>query len=62
MKIFGDDLPTLVRLGERTAARMKKIDGMVDVVVPQRGNPQLDLRIDPTRAAKAGFTVEQVSS
>jgi multidrug efflux pump subunit AcrB len=35
---------------------------MVDVVAPQRGNPELDLQVDPTRAAKAGFTVAQVSS
>jgi CzcA family heavy metal efflux pump len=62
VKIFGDDLPTLARLAEQVAERMKKIDGVVDVVAPQRGNPELDLHIDPTRAAKAGFTVDQVSS
>ena len=58
VKIFGDDLPTLARLAEQVAQRMKQIDGVVDVVAPQRGNPELDLRIDPTRAAKAGFTVD----
>ncbi|MBP1635766.1 MAG: czcA 2 [Acidobacteria bacterium] len=62
VKIFGDDLPTLARLAGQVAERMKRIDGVVDVVAPQRGNPELDLRIDPTRAAKAGFTVDQVSS
>jgi CzcA family heavy metal efflux pump len=62
LKIFGDDLPTLVRLGDEVADRVKKIDGIVDVVVPLRGNPELDLHVDPTRAAKAGFTVEQVST
>ena len=62
VKIFGDDLPTLSTLSAKVAERMKQIDGVVDVVVPQRGNPELDLRIDPTRAAKAGFTAEQVSS
>ena len=61
VKIFGDDLPTLAGLAERVAERMKAIDGVVDVVAPQRGNPELDVRIDPTRAAKRGFTVEQVS-
>jgi multidrug efflux pump subunit AcrB len=34
----------------------------VDIVVPQRGNPELNLRIDPTLAAQAGLTVEQVTS
>jgi CzcA family heavy metal efflux pump len=62
IKIFGDDLPTLARLAGDVAGRMKKIDGVVDVVAPQRGNPELDLHIDPTRAAKAGFTVDQVST
>jgi multidrug efflux pump subunit AcrB len=31
-------------------------------VAPQRGNPEMNVRVDPTRAAKAGFTVDQVSS
>jgi CzcA family heavy metal efflux pump len=62
VKIFGDDLGELGRLAERTAERLRKIPGVVDLVVPQRGNPELDLRVDPTRAARVGFTVEQVAS
>jgi len=62
VKIFGDDLPTLARLADQVAERMKKLDGVVDVVAPQRGNPELNVRVDPTLAAKAGFTVDQVSS
>ncbi len=62
VKIFGDDLGTLSSLAGRVADRMKRIDGVVDVVAPQRGNPEMNVQIDPTRAAKAGFTVEQVSS
>jgi multidrug efflux pump subunit AcrB len=62
VKIFGDDLDRLSALAERTAKRLEKIPGLVDIVVPQRGNPELSVRIDPTRAAKAGFTVEQVTS
>jgi CzcA family heavy metal efflux pump len=62
VKVFGDDLPTLSKLAATVAERMKKIDGVVDVVAPQRGNPELNLRVDPTRAAKAGFTAEQVTS
>ena len=62
VKIFGDDLATLASLADRTAERLSKVPGLVDIVVPQRGNPELDVRIDPTRAAKAGFTVAQVSS
>ncbi len=62
VKIFGDDLPTLASLAERTSARLEKIPGLVDLVIPQRGNPELNVRIDPTRAAQAGLTVEQVTS
>ncbi len=62
VKIFGDDLEQLERLSQRTAERLKAIAGIVDVVVPQRGNPELDVRVDPTRAARAGFTAEQVAS
>jgi CzcA family heavy metal efflux pump len=62
VKIFGDDLPTLARLAEGVAERMKKVDGVVDIVAPQHGNPEMNVRVDPTLAAKAGFTVDQVSS
>ncbi len=62
VKIFGDDVPTLARLADSVAEKMKKVDGIVDIVAPQRGNPEIDVRVDPTRAAKAGFTVDQVSS
>ncbi len=62
VKIFGDDMATLTGLAERTATRLEKIPGLVDLVAPKRGNPELNLRVDPTRAAKAGFTVEQVTS
>jgi len=62
VKVFGDDLATLSRLAQGVAEKMKKIDGVVDIVAPQRGNPEMNLEIDPTRAAKAGFTVEEVSN
>jgi CzcA family heavy metal efflux pump len=62
VKIFGDDLKTLSALADRVAEKMGHIDGVVDIVAPQRGNPEMNLQVDPTRAAKAGFTVEQVSS
>ena len=61
VKVFGDDLAELARLAGRTAERLEKIPGLVDLVVPQRGNPELDVRIDPTRAARVGFTAEAVA-
>ena len=62
VKIFGDDLPTLAQLADARRERSKKIPGSWTSSCPQRGNPELNVRVDPTRAAKAGFTVEQVTS
>jgi CzcA family heavy metal efflux pump len=62
VKFFGDDLDTLTALADTAAARMARIPGIVDIVKPQTGNPELELHVDPVRAAKAGFTVDQVSS
>jgi multidrug efflux pump subunit AcrB len=62
VKIFGDDLATLTLLAERTSATLEKIPGLVDIVVPQRGNPELNLQIDPTRAAETGFTADRITA
>ncbi|HUL76022.1 MAG TPA: efflux RND transporter permease subunit [Vicinamibacteria bacterium] len=61
VKIFGDDLAQIGPLAARTAERLRKIPGIVDLVVPQRGNPEVDVRVDPTRAARLGFTAEEVA-
>jgi CzcA family heavy metal efflux pump len=61
LKLFGDDITTLGEIAERVAAKMEKVQGVVDIVKPMRGNPELAAQIDPTRAAKAGMTVAQVS-
>ena len=34
----------------------------MDLVVPQRGNPEVDVRIDPTKAGRVGLTPEQVAT
>ena len=62
VKLFGDDFGTLETLASGLGEKLKKIDGLVDVVQPRRGNPELEVRIDPTRAAKAGFTTQDVST
>lgn len=40
---------------------MQGIDGVVDVVGVQRGNPEVTWTIDPVSAGRYGLTVEQVS-
>lgn len=62
VKIFGDDINTLGSIAERLEEKLSRIPGLVDLVGPRKGNPELEVHIDPTRAAKAGFTVEEVST
>jgi Cu/Ag efflux pump CusA len=62
VQIFGDDMPTLQTIAARVRDRLKDVPGLVDLVLPRRGNPELEVRIDPTRAAKAGFTTQEVST
>jgi CzcA family heavy metal efflux pump len=62
IKIFGDDMPTLQAIAARVGEKLKDVEGLVDLVLPRRGNPELEIRVDPTRAAKAGFTTQDVSA
>jgi CzcA family heavy metal efflux pump len=62
VKLFGDDLPTLSSLASRLAARLKAVDGLVDIVQPRQGNPELELAVDSTRTAKAGLSPSQVTA
>lgn len=62
VKLFGDDLPTLLTLAQRVTDRLKRVDGLVDIVGPRLGNPELQVRIDPTRAARAGFTPAEIGT
>ena len=41
VKIFGDDPETLAALAEPVEEMLEKIDGVVDVVGMQRGNPEV---------------------
>ena len=62
VKIFGDDPDTLETLAEPVEQILEKIDGVVDVVGMQRGNPEVSWAIDPLAAGRIGLTVEQVST
>jgi multidrug efflux pump subunit AcrB len=61
VKIFGDDPDRLAQLAEPVEAMMNKIDGVVDVVGVQQGNPEVTWTVDPVAAGRYGLTVEQVS-
>jgi CzcA family heavy metal efflux pump len=61
VKIFGDDPDRLADLAEPVEEMMNKVDGVVDVVGVQRGNPEVTWVVDPVAAGRYGLTVEQVS-
>jgi CzcA family heavy metal efflux pump len=61
VKIFGDDPERLAQLAEPVEQMLEKIDGVVDVVGMQRGNPEVTWTIDPVASERYGLTVEDVS-
>jgi CzcA family heavy metal efflux pump len=61
VKIFGDDPERLAELAEPVEEALDGIDGVVDVVGPQRGNPEVTWTIDPIAAGRYGLSSQQVS-
>jgi CzcA family heavy metal efflux pump len=61
VKIFGDDPERLADLAEPVEEALNGIAGVVDVVGPQRGNPEVTWTIDPIAAARYGLNAQQVS-
>jgi CzcA family heavy metal efflux pump len=61
VKIFGDDPDRLAELSEPVEEVMNKVQGVVDVVGVQTGNPEITWTIDPVAAGRYGLTVQQVS-
>jgi CzcA family heavy metal efflux pump len=61
VKIFGDDPVRLSELAGPVEEMMGTITGVVDVVGPQQGNPEVTWTVDPVAAERAGLTVQQVS-
>jgi multidrug efflux pump subunit AcrB len=62
VKVFGDDPAVLADLEAQIGARISKIDGIVDVVTPTTGTPEVTWTIDPLKAAQIGLTVDQVAT
>ena len=61
IKIFGDDPGRLAELADPVEEMLGKIQGVVDVVGVQRGNPEITWNVDPAAAQRAGMTVEQIA-
>jgi multidrug efflux pump subunit AcrB len=60
VKIFGDDTAVLAELGEKVEEMLGKVEGLVDIVGVQSGNPEITWQIDPTAAGRLGLTVSDV--
>ena len=61
VKVFGDDPETLAGISEVIEGELAKIDGVVDLVGAQRGNPETTWEIDPAAIGRLGLNVTQVS-
>ncbi len=62
LDLSGRDLDALTAAGQRVTEALSKLDGFVDVDSSVRlGKPELDVRIDPQRAADAGVMGAQVA-
>src|SRR6185369_14142121 len=62
-QIYGPDLDELRRAGQRIAAVLKRVDGVVDIRVEQTvGLTYLRIRPDRARLARYGLTVEDVNT
>jgi cobalt-zinc-cadmium resistance protein CzcA len=61
IKVFGPDLKTLQELGGRVRDVMESVPGCTDLAVERlSGLPQLNLKIDRERAARAGVNASDV--
>ena len=60
VKIFGDDADVLADLGEQIEKMLEGVQGLVDIVGVQSGNPEVTWQIDPTAAGRLGLTVDEI--
>ena len=61
VKIFGDDPERLADVAAPVEDMMNKVEGVVDVVGVQQGNPEVTWTVDPVTAGRYGLTVQEVS-
>lgn len=63
IKIYGDDLDVLKRLGDEVVEVISKVKGAADVQADQiTGTPQLVITPDPHKIARYGLTMQEVQS
>lgn len=63
LKIFGNDLASLTRLGEELKAKFKAIEGVTQVALSwEAGNPEYHVRVDREKAGAYGIPMAQIAS
>lgn len=61
IKVFGDDLKTLQKLGEEIGHVVENVPGLVDIAVEQSfGQPQLQIVADREQCARFGISVKEI--
>ena len=60
IKVFGDDPDTLAEISEKVESMLEKVNGVVDLVGVQRGNPETTWELD-TAVGRLGLNTSQVS-
>ena len=62
IKIFGDQLPQLFQLGQQVRAILQTVPGTVDINLEQQISvPQVNIRIDRSKAARYGINVGTIA-
>ncbi|MEA2489405.1 MAG: hypothetical protein QOH21_1197 [Acidobacteriota bacterium] len=63
MQLKGPDYDTLMQLGERVAAEMRKVNGAADVAISTKGRrPEVEVELDRALAGALGINMFQVAS
>jgi CzcA family heavy metal efflux pump len=61
VKLFGSDMKVLEQLADEVGPKIQQIKGIVDYKGLRKGNPEIQLHVDPLQAGRLGMTVDQVS-
>jgi CzcA family heavy metal efflux pump len=62
VKIFGDDPKVLDSFAGKAEAALESVSGVVDIVGPQPGNPEVEWQVDPVATARVGLTVSDIAN
>lgn len=63
IKVFGEDLDELLRLGEEIESAIQNVDGAADIIMEKvDGLPQMKIEYDRSKIAKYGLNISDLNS